>query len=51
MGSTIIFMILLQVVLILLNAVFACAEIAVISMNDNKMEKMAEEGNKGRSGL
>ena len=40
MGSTIIFMILLQVVLILLNAVFACAEIAVISMNDNKMEKM-----------
>ena len=46
MGSTIIFMILLQVVLILLNAVFACAEIAVISMNDNKMEKMAEEGNK-----
>ena len=42
MGSTIIFMILLQVVLILLNAVFACAEIAVISMNDNKMEKMAE---------
>ena len=46
MGSTIIFMILLQVVLILLNAVFACAEIAVISMNDNKMEKMAEEGDK-----
>ena len=48
MGSTIIFMILLQVVLILLNAVFACAEIAVISMNDNKMEKKEI---KGRSGL
>ena len=40
------FMILLQVVLILLNAVFACAEIAVISMNDNKLEKMAEAGDK-----
>ena len=36
-------MILLQVALILLNAVFACAEIAVISMNDNKLNKMAEE--------
>lgn len=46
MGSTIIFMILLQVVLILLNAVFACAEIAVISMNDNKLAKMAAEGDK-----
>lgn len=39
-------MILLQVVLIALNAIFACAEIAIISMNDNKMNKMAAEGNK-----
>ena len=46
MGNSIIFMILLQVVLIALNAVFACAEIAIISMNDNKMNKMAGEGNK-----
>ena len=46
MGNSIIFMILLQVVLIALNAVFACAEIAIISMNDNKMNKMAAEGNK-----
>jgi len=36
----------LQVVLIALNAVFACAEIAVISMNDNKLAKMAAEGDK-----
>lgn len=36
----------LQVFLILLNAIFACAEIAVISMNDNKLAKMAEEGNR-----
>ena len=46
MGESIIFMILLQVVLIALNAVFACAEIAIISMNDNKMNKMASEGDK-----
>lgn len=35
-----------QLVLILLNAVFACAEIAVISINDNKLKNMAEAGNK-----
>ena len=46
MGNSIIFMILLQVVLIALNAIFACAEIAIISMNDTKMQKMASEGNK-----
>ena len=36
----------LQVALIALNAIFACAEIAVISMNDNKLAKMAAEGDK-----
>lgn len=46
MGKTITFQIILQVILIALNAVFACTEIAVISLNDNKLEKMAEEGNK-----
>ena len=46
MESSILFMILLQVFLIFLNAVFACAEIAVISMNDNKLAKMAAEGDK-----
>ncbi len=46
MGSSIVFMILLQVILIGLNAVFACAEIAVISMNDNKLAKMVAEGDK-----
>lgn len=38
--------IVLQVVLILLNATFASAEIAVISMNETKLRVMAEEGNK-----
>lgn len=36
----------LQVVLIALNAIFACAEIAVLSISDTKLEKLAEEGNK-----
>ena len=46
MNNSIIVMILLQVVLIALNAVFACAEIAIISINDNKLAKMAAEGDK-----
>ncbi len=37
---------LLQVVLILFNAFFAMTEIAAISINDNKLNKMAEDGNK-----
>lgn len=40
------FMLLIQVVLIALNAVFASAEIAVISLNETKMEKLAGDGNK-----
>lgn len=38
--------IILQVILIALNAVFASAEIAVISMNDAKMKRMALNGDK-----
>ncbi len=39
-------MLLLQAVLIALNAVFACAEIAVISVGDSKLEKLSEDGDK-----
>ena len=39
-------LLLFQLFLIFLNALFACAEIAVISINDNKLKKMAEGGNK-----
>lgn len=46
LNSSIAFIILLQVVLIALNAVFACAEIAVISMNDSKLAKLVAEGDK-----
>lgn len=46
MDNSIVLTLGLQVLLIALNAVFACAEIAVISMNDNKLAKMAAEGDK-----
>ena len=47
MGDTNIFsQLLLQLILISLNAVFACAEIAVLSFNGAKLEKMAEDGDK-----
>lgn len=37
---------LLQFFLIFLNAIFACAEIAVISINDAKLRRLSDEGNK-----
>jgi len=37
---------LMQFIFILLNAIFACAEIAVITMNDNKLAKLAAAGDK-----
>lgn len=45
-GNSVVWNLVLQLFLILLNAIFACAEIAVISMNDNKMERMANTGDK-----
>ena len=36
----------LQIILILINAVFACAEIAIISMNDNRMARLSAAGDK-----
>lgn len=38
--------ILLQLILISINAIFACSEMAVVSLNEKKIEKMADEGNK-----
>ncbi len=46
MGQSIWFLLLFQVFLIALNAVFACAEIAVLSVNETKLERMAEQGNR-----
>ena len=45
-AGNIILQLLLLLVLILVNAFFAMSEIAVISLNDNKIQKMAEEGHK-----
>ena len=36
----------LQFILIFVNAIFACSEMAVVSLNEKKMEKLAEDGNK-----
>ncbi len=36
----------LQLILIMINAFFACSEIAVVSLNEKKIEKLAEDGNK-----
>lgn len=40
------FQLLLQAVLIAINAIFASAEIAIVSMNEIKLEKLAADGNK-----
>ena len=45
-GGSLVLKILLLLALILVNAYFAMAEIAVISLNDAKMEKLAEDGHK-----
>ena len=45
-GNTLILQILFQVLLIFLNAVFACAEIAVISMNGTKLDQLVAKGDK-----
>ena len=46
MDTSIGWLLLLQAVLIALNAVFACAEIAVLSVNDVKLNKMVADGNR-----
>ena len=45
MDSSMIVLLFFQVILIALNAVFASAEIAVLSLNETKLERMAEQGN------
>lgn len=45
-GVQLIWPLLLQFTLIIINAIFACAEIAVISMNENKLAKLVSTGDK-----
>ena len=44
--ANVIFKLLLLLALILINAFFAMSEIAIISLNDTKVKKMAEDGDK-----
>ncbi len=46
MNSNLTGQIILQAVLIAMNAIFACAEIAVISMSGNRLDKLAGDGDK-----
>ena len=46
MNDSWIWAILLQLIMLGLNAYFACAEIAVISVNENHINKLIEEGDK-----
>ena len=46
MEDSIGFLLLIQFIMLALNAIFASAEIAVLSFNETKLEKMAEDGNK-----
>lgn len=45
MGQSIAFLLLVQIILIALNAVFASAEIAVLTVNEAKLERLAQQGN------
>jgi putative hemolysin len=45
-NDAVIWPIILQLILIFINAVFACAEIAIITVNDNKLAKLAAAGDK-----
>lgn len=45
-AGNIVIKLVILLVLILINAFFAMSELAVISLNDNKIDKMAEDGNK-----
>lgn len=44
--KSIVFLIIVQVILIALNAVFASAELAVLSISDARLERLAEDGSK-----
>lgn len=46
MGDSVGFLLLIQFLMLALNAIFASAEIAVLSTNETKLEKLAEQGNK-----
>lgn len=46
MNNSIVYLLFIQITLIALNAVFASAELAVLSVNESKINRLAEQGNK-----
>lgn len=44
--SHLLWLLLIQFIFIIVNAIFACAEIAVITMDDNRLEKLSATGDK-----
>ena len=46
MGDSIGFLLLIQFIMLALNAIFASAEIAVLSMNETKLKCLVDDGNK-----
>ena len=46
MNNSIVSLLLIQIILIALNAVFASAELAVLSVNESKINRLAERGKK-----
>ncbi|WFR55302.1 hemolysin family protein [Anaerocolumna sp. AGMB13025] len=45
-GDSIIIQIIILIILTLINAFFSCAEMATVSVNKNKIKRLAESGNK-----
>ncbi|WMJ88788.1 hemolysin family protein [Anaerocolumna sp. MB42-C2] len=45
-GDSIIFQIIILIILTFINAFFSCAEMATVSVNKNKIKRLAESGNK-----
>lgn len=45
-SNSLIIHLVILLVLILINAFFAMSEIAIVTFNDNKLKRMAEDGNK-----
>jgi putative hemolysin len=50
-GDPFLWPLLLQILLIGVNAVFACAEIALLSLNENRLEKLSSSGHRGAKRL
>lgn len=51
MNDPLVWQLLLQLFLILVNAFFSCSEIAIISINDTKLRRMADSGHKSALAL